>query len=293
VPASTGPIAEPIITIAGVAATTRPVMSRRASVPNAKVCVKSITATNTEAATAKGASASLREGGTLRVGVPRNHFPLAEDAGHHLLLAGGIGITPMLSMAHGLAQRSASFTLHYSVRSKERAAFAEEITAAFPGQARLHFDDAVDSAMSLQPMLDGCAPTTHLYVCGPTGYIDWVLGAARAAGWPEPRLHREYFSAPAVSPGGRVAEAFEVQIRSSGLVVPVPADRSVVEVLRDRGIELPVSCEQGICGTCVIGIVDGTPDHRDMFLTPSEQAAGDRFTPCCSRARTPRLVLDL
>ena len=245
----------------------------------------------------RGGSAAvhaLREGDVVSVGQPRNHFELSPDAGHHLLLAGGIGITPLLAMAHWLTRQQASFALHYSARSRDRAAFVSEVRESFGTRAHLYFDeDGPSQRLPLSDVLAGCDPTTHLYVCGPGTYIEWVLETARAARWSEARLHREHFAAPTKPGGDPGSSAFEVQIASTGRIIQVPSDRSVAEMLHASGIELPVSCEQGICGTCIVGVLDGTPDHRDAFLTPAELAANDRFTPCCSRARSPRLVLDL
>ena len=122
-------------------------------------------------------------------------------------------------------------------------------------------------------------------------FMDAMLAAARDAGWPEERLHREYFSATPVDTSGD--GSFEVQIASTGAVIRVEPNRSVVAALAAAGIEVPTSCEQGVCGTCLTRVLEGTPDHRDMYLTPQEQARGDQFTPCCSRAKSARLVLDL
>ena len=121
--------------------------------------------------------------------------------------------------------------------------------------------------------------------------MDFVLNTARQAGWPEAALHREYFAAPPKAAGND--SSFEVQLARSGLCLQVPADRSVADVLLDAGIDLPLSCEQGICGTCLTRVLEGEPEHRDMFLTAEEQARNDQFTPCCSRSRSPRLLLDL
>jgi vanillate O-demethylase ferredoxin subunit len=245
----------------------------------------------------RGGSAAvhaLREGDMVCVGEPRNHFELSPDAGHHLLLAGGIGITPLLAMAHWLTRQQASFALHYSARSRDRAAFVSEVRESFGTRAHQYFDeDGPGRRLPLSDILDGCDPSTHLYVCGPAAYIEWVLESARAAGWAEARLHSEHFAAPTRPGGDPGSNAFEVQIASTGRIIQVPPDRSVADMLHASGIELPLSCEQGICGTCIVGVLEGTPDHRDAFLTPAELAANDRFTPCCSRARSPRLVLDL
>jgi vanillate O-demethylase ferredoxin subunit len=236
---------------------------------------------------------ALEPGDALTISVPKNHFPLVHDARHSLLVAGGIGITPILCMAERLAVAGADFALHYCTRSRERTAFLERIEqSAFASKAHFHFDDG-DAAQKLDiaGLLAGAAPDTHLYVCGPKGFMDAVLSAARSAGWPAERLHYEFFSAEVVASDSD--GSFEVQLASSGKVVVVPKDRTVVQALADAGVEVLTSCEQGVCGTCLTRVLEGEPDHRDMYLTPAEQAANDQFTPCCSRAKSARLVLDL
>ncbi|ANN65534.1 PDR/VanB family oxidoreductase [Bordetella bronchialis] len=234
----------------------------------------------------------VREGDLLRIGAPRNLFALEESATRHLLLAGGIGVTPLLSMAQRLAAIGADFALHYCTRSVARTAFRQELMAsAYAGRVHFHLDaGAAEQRLDLDAV---CRPAsgTHLYVCGPKGFMDAVLGAARERGWPQERLHYEFFTAgqtPVRDDGG-----FAVKLARTGRLVEVPADRSVVHALYDAGVEIPVACEQGICGTCVTRVLEGEPDHRDLFLTPEEHARNDQFTPCCSRARTPLLVLDL
>jgi vanillate O-demethylase ferredoxin subunit len=236
---------------------------------------------------------ALQPGHELRISDPKNHFALAHDASHHLLLAGGIGITPMLCMAERLARIGASFELHYCTRSLERTAFAARIAASsFAARAHLHHDDGpAAQKLDLAAVTAVPRPGSHLYVCGPGGFMCAVLDAARAAGWTEEALHREYFSAAPVTGGGD--SSFEVMVASSGKVITVNAGQSVVAALAAAGVELPVSCEQGVCGTCVTRILQGEPDHRDMYLTAQEQARGDCFTPCCSRSKSARLVLDL
>lgn len=234
---------------------------------------------------------ALAAGQVVRISDPKNHFPLAPQARHSVLLAGGIGITPILCMAEWLWSTGASFELHYCARSLARAAFVRRIRAAsFAGRVHFYFDDE-GQQLNTRKVLGEPRPDVHLYVCGPTGFMDWVLGTARAAAWPEDRLHREYFAAAPVdrqNDGG-----FEVQIASTGVVIRVSPEQSVVAALASAGIEVPVSCEQGVCGTCLTRVLEGTPEHRDLFLTPDEQARGDQFTPCCSRAKSARLVLDL
>lgn len=237
--------------------------------------------------------AQVHEGDALVVSTPRNHFALAHEAREHLLLAGGIGVTPILCMAERLAQIGADFRMHYCTRSAARTAFRSRIAASrFADRVHFHFDDGASAQkLDIPALLSAPGPGVHLYVCGPKGFMDAALGSARAQGWPELQLHYEFFTAAVASSGGD--KRFEVQLASSGRVVVVPEDKTVTQALAEAGIEVPTSCEQGICGTCLTRVLEGEPDHKDLYLTPEEQAANDRFTPCCSRARTARLVLDL
>ncbi|MNJ44025.1 Phenoxybenzoate dioxygenase subunit beta [compost metagenome] len=230
------------------------------------------------------------EGQRLTIGEPRNLFQLDASAGHSMLFAGGIGITPILCMAERLSHAGASFDLYYSVRSRDRAAFVKRMQESpFADRVHLRFDD--EQPLDARAVLTNSKADTHLYVCGPGGYMEYVLSSGRAEGWPEERLHREYFSAGAeVSAPG---EAFEIEIASSGEVMRVEADQSIIDVLYGAGIDVPVSCEQGVCGTCITRVLDGIPEHRDSFLTDAQRALNDQFTPCCSRAKSPRLILDL
>ncbi len=248
-------------------------------------------------AASRGGSAAVHElvdeGSTLTISTPRNLFALEPAAPHHLLLAGGIGITPMLAMAEHLAATGQSFALHHCSRSRARTAFVERLAAApFAAHSHHHFDDG-DAAQKLDitATLANAPAGTHLYVCGPQGFMDAVLSAGRAAGWPEERLHREYFGAAPVdhSQDG----SFELEIASTGKVIKVLPDQTALAALHAAGIDIPMSCEQGVCGTCLTRIKAGTPDHRDQYLEPDEQAANDQFLPCCSRASSARLVLDL
>lgn len=235
---------------------------------------------------------ALEAGQTIVISCPRNHFALFERAPHSLLLAGGIGITPLLCMAQRLSAIGQSFELHYCARSPERAAFADRIAGATAGSAHVHYDSgSADQLMDVRAALATQPADTHLYVCGPAGFMDAMLAAARDAAWPEERLHREYFGAAPVDAG--LDDSFEVQIASTGAVVRVGPESTVVQALAAVGIELPTSCEQGVCGTCVTRLISGAPDHRDMYLTPQEQQRGDQFIPCCSRSMSARLVLDL
>lgn len=244
----------------------------------------------------RGGSRSLHEqvqaGHRLRISAPRNLFPLALGARRSLLFAGGIGITPLLCMAEQLACNGDDFELHYCARSSDRAAFVERLRAApFADRLFVHFDEQPETALDIAQVLGSPQGDVHLYVCGPGGFMQHVLDTAKQLGWQQANLHREYFAAAPVenSDDG----SFSVQVGSTGQVFEVPADQSVVQVLERHGIEIAVSCEQGICGTCLTRVLQGTPEHRDLFLTEQEQALNDQFTPCCSRAKTPLLVLDL
>ena len=235
----------------------------------------------------------VQEGDQITISAPRNHFALAHDAKQHLLLAGGIGVTPILCMAERLAVTGGDFHMHYCTRSKERTAFLQHITdAAHADRVAFHFDDGdatqkLNLATTLATPRDG----VHLYVCGPKGFMDAVLATARAQGWPEAQLHYEFFAGAVVASADDAS--FEVQLASSGKVVRVPLGKTVVKALEEAGVEVQVSCEQGVCGTCLTRVLEGIPDHKDMYLTPEEQAANDQFLPCCSRAKSARLVLDL
>jgi len=248
-------------------------------------------------AASRGGSAAvhdlLKEGDVLTISAPRNHFGLAHEAKKHLLLAGGIGVTPILCMAERLANTGGDFAMHYATRAPERTAFRQRIAAsAFAARVQFHYDNG-DAAqkLDLQALLSQPEAGTHLYVCGPKGFMDAVLNTARAAGWPEAQIHYEFFGAEVAKSDSDAS--FEVKLASSGRIVMVPKDQTVVQALAAAGVDIVISCEQGVCGTCLTRVLEGVPDHKDSYLTPEEQAANDQFTPCCSRSKTPQLVLDL
>ena len=237
--------------------------------------------------------AQVQEGDVLQISAPRNHFALAHNAGRNLLLAGGIGVTPILCMAERLALIDADFEMHYCSRSLARTAFVERIKASpFASQVQFHFDDGdARQKLDFAALLQAPQAGVHLYVCGPKGFMDAVLATARAQGWPESQLHYEFFGAEVAA--SDTDASFEVQLASSGRIITVAKDQTVTQALSAAGVEVQTACEQGVCGTCLTRILSGVPEHKDMYLTPEEQAANDQFTPCCSRARTARLVLDL
>lgn len=237
----------------------------------------------------------VQEGDVLQVGTPRNLFALADSAVREqsLLLAGGIGITPILSMAEALTQAGADFALHYCARSADRMAFAERLAHPdLAGRVHRHVStDATSGRLDVARLLQGASAQRRLYVCGPERFLEATRSAARAAGWPDAQVRFEHFThtVQASADDG----AFDVRLARSGRTIPVAADQTVVAALAAHGIDLPVSCEQGVCGTCLTRVLEGIPDHKDVYLTPDEQARNDQFTPCCSRSRTPQLVLDL
>jgi vanillate O-demethylase ferredoxin subunit len=248
-------------------------------------------------ATGRGGSRAMFEtvgiGSVLSVSAPRNHFRLADDATDNLLVAGGIGITPILAMVRTLERANRSWRLHYCARGCERAAFASELSQApFGDRVSFHFDGGDPRrGLDATALLASHVPGTHLYCCGPAGLMHAVERAT--AHWPADHVHFERFSGDGTAPIDGADRSFEIEIASSGRVLVVPAGRSILEVLRAHGIEIESLCREGICGTCITGLVAGLPDHRDHVLDAGEKAANDRIALCRSRALSDRLVLDL
>lgn len=235
----------------------------------------------------------LQEGQTVRISPPRNHFSLATSSGRSLLFAGGIGVTPILCMAERLAAIGADFTMHYSSRSRDRMAFLDYIqSSAYAGKVAFHFDDGDEGQkLNVRTLLSNESHDAHIYVCGPTGYMNHVIDTAKEMGWQDDHVHYEFFVPAEVDTSND--ETFEVQIASSGKVYQVGVDDTILSVLEDDDVEIMTSCEQGICGACITRVLEGTPDHRDQVLTDDERADDGWITPCCSRAKSKRLVLDL
>ncbi|TCK07156.1 cytochrome P450/oxidoreductase [Marinobacterium mangrovicola] len=232
----------------------------------------------------------LNPGSALQISAPRNLFALSENSSPSLLLAGGIGITPILAMAYELQKRQQPFGMHYCTRSRAHTAFIDEIeSSSFADQVNLHHDDG--ARLDIKALLSQTERDTEIYVCGPEGFLQAVLEGARELGWPEEKLHYEYFAATPTSSDDD--QAIELRIASTGQTLTVPANASVLSTLEEAGFDIPKSCEQGVCGSCLTGVIDGEPDHRDHFLTPQERHTNDQFTPCCSRAKGGTLTLDL
>lgn len=244
----------------------------------------------------RGGSAAvhgLRPGDRLMVSAPRNHFPLHHGAAQYLLLAGGIGVTPLASMAQTLAREGCDFHIHYFVRTRLRAALLSVLND-FPDRVTLHVDDEQGVA-DLDGLLNKCPARTRLYFCGPNGFMTAVESAAKKAGWPSERLHKEHFSPVDTRLPSTYVEdrPFSIRLARSGRVVNVAVGQTAADALASAGVHVGVSCGQGICGACVTTVIAGVPDHRDFVLGGGQRAAGTAFTPCCSRALSEELVLDL
>ena len=245
-------------------------------------------------ATSRGGSTSMhervREGDLLPVSAPRNTFPIHTDGRRHLLMAGGIGMTPLLAMAQSLAREGADFQLCVFARSREHLAFAEALAAPeLAPHVHLHFDDgAPGEKIDLHALLRAHPAGGHLYMCGPGGFMAAVRKAA--SHWPEDAVHAEHFAAPGDRdvPAGR---PFSLRLSKRGFSVPVAADQSAVDALHDFGIDIPVSCEQGLCGTCVVEAEGAGAEHRDFCLTSAERR--HKVALCCSRASGEELVVHL
>lgn len=231
----------------------------------------------------------FEDGQLITIGWPRNHFPLHNDGAPAVLVAGGIGITPLLAMAHALQARSTPFSLHYCVRSRDRAAFFGDIVASAFGPAlQLHLDDGPsEQRLSLDAVF--ADRHAHVYCCGPEGFIGHVTGGATSRGWPTGQLHVEHFKVDVSQDGN----AFLVEARRSGVTVSVPSGVTVAKALMDAGVPVALSCEQGVCGSCLTPVLDGIPEHRDQYQTDEEKLANSHMTPCCSRSCSQVLVLDI
>lgn len=230
---------------------------------------------------------SLDEGHRIRVRGPRNHFPLAEGDRYHFV-AGGIGITPIAAMARQAEARGAQWRLTYCGRDRAGMALVDEVLAFGGDRVELRISGEGTRA-DLRTLVQEITEGARLYACGPARLLEGLESACAAAGRPAPRV--EHFTPKEFDTSSD--EAFEVEVASTGQVLQVPADRSILEVLRDAGIPTVASCEEGTCGTCETGILEGVPEHRDNVLTPEEQAENDFMMVCVSRCRSERLVLDV
>ncbi|QRX83705.1 PDR/VanB family oxidoreductase [Glaciimonas sp. PAMC28666] len=243
---------------------------------------------------------SLRVRDIVSVSIPRNNFGLVQGAKKHILLAGGIGVTPLKAMAHFLESAGEDYELHYCAKGEEHAAFREEFAAQVEkGKVIFHFDggnprDGLDLAALLQTREEGA----HVYYCGPGGFM---AACARAAQhWPRETVHFEHFKAPepvqsedasTATAASAKADVSFLKIASTGAMFAMSEDKSIIEILADNGIEVETSCQSGLCGTCKMRYLEGEVDHRDYILSDEEHQ--DYLTACVSRPKSPLLVLDL
>lgn len=230
-----------------------------------------------------------RVGMALQVSLPVNDMALTEDAPLSVFIAGGIGITPMLSMIEHLQQQGGPWQLHYSARTPQLMAFRAALQQLdTTGRVHLHFTGEGSPRMDMEHIVRSAPSAAHLYACGPSGLIDDFIAATRSRS-PQ-TVHYERFAAAqqAATAGG-----FALQLLRDGRTLQVPEGRSILDVLLDANIDLPYACTQGVCGTCRIDVMEGMPDHRDDCLSDEEKAAGKCIIACCSGSRSPMLVLDL
>lgn len=229
-------------------------------------------------------------GALLQVGGPVNDFPLSGDAGRHVLVAGGIGVTPILAMARALVRDAEPVQVHYCGRDLAGMAFVEELRDLAGDRVSVHVDGGDPArGLDLAALVASLGADDHLYVCGPRGMIEAARTAWRASGRGESALHFELFGG--ASP---VADRpFEVTLRRSGRTLTVPSDASLLDVALAAGVSIPFECRRGECGTCLVRAVEGEIDHRDAVLTPRKREVARLLCSCVSRAKGPTLTLDL
>lgn len=242
----------------------------------------------------RGGSSTLhdivREGDVLAVSPPRENFPIARHADEHILIAGGIGITPLLAMAKALDAAKQAFRLHMFARSHAHVPFAIDVSALGDTVDR-HIGLTAEATLDqLRQILGNRRAGAHAYVCGPAPMLHAAREIAEQCGWPEDAVHFEFF---ANDQAQNDSSTFEVALARSAITLTIPAGRSITDVLREHGIAVPTSCEQGACGTCLTTVLDGEPDHQDVFLSKAERASNTCMTPCISRSKSARLILDL
>ena len=240
----------------------------------------------------RGGSASMheqvRDGAIIEISRPKNHFRLANSGGA-LFLAAGIGVTPLLSMAGQMAATRRPYALHYFSRSAAHVAFGERLAALQDVHSHLGLSPE-ETLATIETVLAAMDPQMDVYVCGPRPFLDAIVGAAQKAGLSADRVHFELFSNTVSHQGD---QPFKVRLARSGIELNVAAGQSLSQVLADHGIPIETSCEQGVCGTCMVAVLEGTPQHRDVYLSEDEKRAGHCMQACVSRSASEWLVLDL
>lgn len=239
----------------------------------------------------------LRVGQVIEISLPRNHFKLIEEAKHSVLLAGGIGITPIYAMLQQLLALGRSVELIYCARNREEAAYVQAITSLAgkaqgdhaPLSIHLHFDDEQGAAPNLMQLLAGRSLDTHFYCCGPSPMLDSYKNACEALG--QTHIHLERFAAEKNALQA-TADAYQVELIKSGRTLQVPSGVSLLDALLQAGLTPEFSCREGVCGSCETNVVSGDIDHRDQILTKQEKAANKSMMICVSTCRSGILVLD-
>lgn len=234
---------------------------------------------------------NVHVGQLIEVQKPKNHFPLSEDASEHLLIAGGIGITPILCMARTLSAAGTRYSVHYSARAKEAMAFRDFLVSVCGAQITLYFDGGVPAnGIDLRGLLSTRRPGQHVYVCGPRGMIDDVRRICAESGWPPEAVHSESFAAIAAT---GLRQPIDVFLAKSGILRTVSPDMSILDSLIDAGIDVDYDCKRGECGVCTVPVLEGVPLHQDYYLNEREREENKVMQVCVSWAKTRRLVLDL
>jgi tetrachlorobenzoquinone reductase len=233
----------------------------------------------------------MKVGHDIQISAPRNNFPLVENAEHIVLVAGGIGITPIWCMAQQLIALKRPWKLYYSCRSRGEMAFLESLQKLAPESVHLHFDDeAGGKFLDLAAVVTASPDSAHLYCCGPTPMLKAFEAAT--ASRQRHQVHIEYFTAKDEPDAGTLG-GFWVELAKSGEEYFIPPGKKILEVLFDAGVDVDYSCELGICGACETRVISGVPEHHDAVMSEEEQAANEKVMICCCGCKTERLVLDM
>ncbi|WP_454874669.1 PDR/VanB family oxidoreductase [Paraburkholderia xenovorans] len=232
---------------------------------------------------------TVRQGHRVICSAPINQFALVCSSEEPILIAGGIGVTPMVTMAAALTEMQRHYTFHYSGRTLDSLAFVSELRSLAGNQLTLYADDISGRRLDLRELIASSRKDQPIYVCGPRGMIESVLSLGLEYGWSRDDIHFELFS-------GAETEvddcSFEVELRQSGRVLAVPVGKTILDVMIDEGLDPLYDCKRGECGVCQMSVIEGEIDHRDYYLSAAERQNGNVMQICISRAKCARLVLD-